>query len=125
MLADIRLALLISLTVLVLVLAYKWFKRRTVVRDMPVPIHAQLVSVEVMYHPMVLRVEVEMPCREELFPAMLSEVHAMLHQWPAMAVGQGRHILELPLSADPGRTYYLELATANQRTERRFTIRSN
>lgn len=125
MLADIRLTLLISLTILVLVLLYKWFKRRVMMHDLPTPVHAELVSVEVMYHPSVLRVEVVMPRKEELFPAMLSSVHAPLRHWDTVVVDQGRHVLELPLDAHGAGTYYFELATTGQRTERRFTLRTS
>ena len=123
MLSDIRLTLLISLTVLVIVLLFKWFKRRVMMHDLPTPIHAELVSVEVMYHPLMLRVEVSMPKKEELFPAMLTDAHQPLHNWPVLAVEQGSHTLELPLGPTVSGTYYLELATASQRTERRFIVR--
>ena len=86
MLSDIRLTLLISLTVLVIVLLFKWFKRRVMMHDLPTPIHAELVSVEVMYHPLMLRVEVSMPKKEELFPAMLTDAHQPLHNCPVLAV---------------------------------------
>ena len=126
MLADIRLTLLISLTILVRVMLYNWFKRRVMARDLPTPIHAELVSVEMMYHPPVLRVEVVMPKREELFPAMLSSVHAPLHSWAAVSVEQGRHVLELPVAeAHAEGIYYFELATSNQRTERQFIVRTS
>jgi len=124
MLADIRLTLLISLTILVLVLLFKWFKRRVMLRDLPVASHAELVSVEVMYHPTALRVEVVMPRKEELFPAMLSSVHAPLQKWAAVVVDPGRHVLELPLDACEEGTYYFELASSSQRTERRFNLRT-
>ena len=124
MLSDIRLTLLISLTVLVIVLLFKWFKRRVMMHDLPTPIHAELVSVEVMYHPLMLRVEVSMPKKEELFPAMLTDAHQPLHNWPVLAVEQGSHTLELPLGPTVSGTYYLELATASQRTERRFIVRT-
>ena len=94
------------------------------VHDLPTPIHAELVSVEVMYHPLMLRVEVSMPKKEELFPAMLTDAHQPLHNWPVLAVEQGSHTLELPLGPTVSGTYYLELATASQRTERRFIVRT-
>ncbi len=125
MLANIRLTLLISLTILVLVLLFRWFKRRVLLHDLPTPLHAELVSVEVMYHPSVLRVEVKMPRKEELFPAMLSNVHAPLHSWSAVVVDEGRHVLELPLEAHEEGNYYFELATSSQRTERRFSLRTS
>ena len=77
-----------------------------------------------MYHPPTLRVEVAMPRKEELSTTMFSDGHAPLHRWPAMLVEEGRTVMELPLPPDVGGTYYLELATADQRTERRFTIRT-
>lgn len=120
---DIRTTLLITLSVLVVVVAYRRFKQYVKLRHAPVPQHVELVALEVGYHPPLLRAQVSMPAAGEIFPAMLSPVHAPLRSWPAMQVGKGEHVLELPLAEDVDGPYFFEIATATQRTERKFTVR--
>ncbi|MFT3885588.1 MAG: hypothetical protein QM724_09200 [Flavobacteriales bacterium] len=120
---NIRIALLISLSILLVAVLYKRFKQYVMVRDLPAPLHAELVRVEVMYHPTRLRVELIAPKDQEVMPAVLSETHAPVHGWPSRLVAQGQQVLELEL---PGRTdgvYFFELATESQRTERKFILR--
>lgn len=120
---NLRLALLISLSILLIVVLYKRFKQYVMQRDLPAPLHAELVRVEVMYHPTRLRVEVTVPNDQEVRPAMLSETHEHLHGWPACVLPKGPGVLELPVNGRPDGTYFFELATQSQRTERRFTLR--
>ena len=123
MVEDFRFALLVTLTVLVLFLLFRRFKRYYRIHHMPVPQHVELKHVEVMYHPSILRVQVNMPRPEEVFPAMLTQSHAPLRSWPAVRMEQGDHVLELPLEANTEGIFFFEIATATQRTERRFTVR--
>lgn len=122
-LEDIRTFLLISLSILVVVAAYKRFKQYVQLHHAPVPQHVELAALEVMYHPSLLRVELAMPASGEVFPAMLSGHHAPLHAWPAMQLSKGTHVLELPLDGELEGHYFFEIATGTQRTERRFTVR--
>ena len=119
----LRTVLLITLPILVLAAAYRWFKQYVRLHHTPVPKHVELVAIEVMYHPAKLRVEFSLPGAGEVFPAMLSSRHARLHDWPPMQVAQGDHVLELPLDGELDGHYFFEIATGTQRTERRFTFR--
>lgn len=123
MLADFRTALLITLVILLVVIAVRRFKQYVKLHHSPVPQQVELVAVEVTYHPLMLRVQMTMPRPEEVFPAMLSHVHGPVHKWPAVQVAQGDHVLELPLADQAEGTYFFEIATSTQRTERRFTVR--
>lgn len=123
MIESLRTALLITLAILVAVILYRRIKRYYRVHHMPIPRHMDLLAVEVMYHPPVLRVHIAMPAPGEVFPAMLSDAHAPLAKWPSEALGQGTHVLELPLQEGVEGHFFFEIATATQRTERKFTVR--
>lgn len=123
MIEDFRLALLITLALLVGIILIRRFKNYIRIHHMPIPQHVELLHVEVMYHPSILRVQVNMPRPEEVFPAMLTQGHAPLRSWPAVRMEKGDHVLELPLEAEAEGIYFFEIATATQRTERRFTVR--
>ena len=120
---DLRTVLLITLPILVVGAAYRWFKQHVRLHHTPVPKHVELVALEVMYHPAKLRVELSMPGAGEVFPAMFSHRHATLHAWPPMQMAPGDHVLELPLEGELDGPYFFEIATGTQRTERRFTVR--
>ncbi len=122
-LEEIRTFLLISLSILVVVVAYKRFRQYVQLHHAPIPQHVELVKLEVMYHPHLLRVELSIPVPGEVFPAMLSHRHALLHSWPAVQMAMGDHVLELPLEGELDGHYYFQIATGTQRTERRFTVR--
>lgn len=122
MLDDLRTALLISLSILLVAVLYKRFRRAVMLRDLPAPMHAELVRVEVMYHPSRLRVHLSVPMEQEIHPAMLSEAHTPLHRWPSRRVARGEHVLELDLAGHGDGLYFFELSTATQRTERRFKL---
>lgn len=122
MLDNLRTALLISLSILLVVVLYKRFKRAVMARERPAPLHAELLLVEVMYHPARLRVHLSVPSAQEIHPVLLSDAHAPLHRWPSRQVAPGEHVLELELDGRGDGAYYFELATATQRTERRFKL---
>jgi len=123
MIDTLRTTLIITLSILVVVILVRRYKRHIHLHHMPVPQQVKLVAVEVMYHPPMLRVQVSMPQPEEVFPAMLSEAHAPLLKWPAVVVEKGVQVLELPLQADAEGCFFFEIATSTQRTERRFMVR--
>lgn len=123
MLEDFRLTLLITLSILVVVIVVRRVKQYIRTHHMPVQQHVELQAVEVMYHPVQLRVQMNMPHAEEVFPAMLTHTHAPVRSWPAVRMEQGEQVLELPLEAGTEGTFFFEIATATQRTERRFIVR--
>lgn len=123
MLETFRTALLITLCLLVLIILYKRFKRYWYKHQMPVPRHLELQTLEVAYHPAMLRVALSVPAEVELYPALLAANHERLHAWPAQRLGPGEHVLELTLESGLAGTYVFEVATNTQRTERRFMVR--
>lgn len=120
---ELRAALLISLTLLFLVMVFRRFKRKVMRDERPVASHAELLVLQVEYHPERLRVEVLLPGPEELRPAMLDMGHGPYKNWPAQSKGVGRHVLELPIGPAPDGDYYFELATSSQRTVRKFRLK--
>ncbi|MCB0772718.1 MAG: hypothetical protein KJZ58_02415 [Flavobacteriales bacterium] len=123
MVETVRTTLLITLSILVLILLYRRFRQYLRLHHLPVPQHVELRAVEVMYHPLQLRVHLHLPRPEEVAPAMLSTAHAHLHAWPTVRLERGEHVLELPLDEGLDGAYYVEVGTSTQRTERRFIIR--
>lgn len=123
MLDTFRNALLISLIILLVVMLYRRLKQRVLARDLPAPMHAELVRLEVMYHPARLRVEFTLPKEQRIHPALLSDTHQHLHAWASEEIPSGTRIMELPLTDRTDGAYFFQLATDSQRTERRFILR--
>lgn len=119
---DLRITLLLSLAALIIIILWRRFKQRTVARELPVASHAELVGLEVLYHPERLRVEVVVPHAERVHPGMLDTGHSPLHRWPDVELSSGAHVLELPLNGHGAGEFYFELATASQRTVRKFRV---
>lgn len=123
MIESIRTALLITLSILVVVIVVRRFKLYVRTHLQPVPQQVHLKAVEVMYHPLRLRIAFHLPAAEAVSPALLGHGHARLRQWPTALLEAGDHALELPMEEVPEGHYSIELATGSQRTERRFTVR--
>ena len=124
MIENIRTTLIISLSILVVVLAVRRYLQYVKLHHTPVPQQMELVSIEVGYHPLLLRVQVSVPRDEELFLAMLTDAHAQHSSWPSVRLAKGDHVLELPLKAEADGIYFFQLASPTQRTERRFIVRN-
>ncbi len=120
---DIRTVLLITLAVLVVVVAFRRFRQYVQLKHAPVPQHVELRALEVMYHPPRLRVQLSMPFPTEILPAMLNQAHLPLLVWPAVQAAKGELVLELPLPLEGEGSFFFEIATSTQRTERRFIVR--
>lgn len=123
MVERLRLTLLISLTLLTVILLWRRFKQRVMATDLPAPSHAEVLSVQVAYHPDRLRVELLLPADQEVRTALLDQAHRTTFTWPARRLVGGTHVVELPLDGRPDGEHLLELATSSQRTIRRFNIR--
>lgn len=123
MVERLRLTLLISLSLLTVILLWRRFKQQVMARDLPAPAHAEVLTVQVAYHPDRLRVELALPAPQEVRTALLDNAHRTTHNWPARTVTSGTHVMELPLDGLPDGEHLLELATSTQRTIRRFNIR--
>jgi hypothetical protein len=123
LLDSIRIALLLSLSILFVFMLFRLFKNRTMARDLPVRQHAELLGVQVLHHPARLRVEVRMPRFEAVHLSLLSMDDAVLHQWPQQALEKGDHAVELSLIDRPADEYYLLITTDSQTTRRRFQLK--
>jgi hypothetical protein len=119
---DLRIALLISLSILVLVMLYRRFRLRTMLRDRPAPAHVELIGLEVAYHPARVRAWVKVPIDQSIETRLLDEHHERLHHWPGAMVNAGEHWIERPLVDRPDGFYHFELSTGTQRTVRRFRL---
>ncbi|MBK9419912.1 MAG: hypothetical protein IPN44_02540 [Flavobacteriales bacterium] len=121
---TLRTTLLITLAILVLAIALRRYKQYIREKHTPVPRHAELLNVEVVYHPLRVHVLVRLPREEEVFPAVLAADHSKMLSWPAMRLGAGSHELEFPLDPEADGMLHFELGSSTQRTERRFMVRN-
>jgi hypothetical protein len=121
-LETLRTALIITLGILVLVLAFRRFKQFVLAKDMPAPLHAEVLTLTVAYHPARLFVELAVPEPQNIHFALLDAQHSRLYDWNDQPAQGGRYALELMLPNGPDGAYYLEMSTATQRTVRQFRL---
>lgn len=121
-LLTLRTALLITLSILLVAVLWRRFKRRVVANDMPAPMHAELVGLDVAYHPARLLVVLQVPSDQQIGTSVLDGAHAKTHEWDARPLKKGKHTLEQPLPTLPDGLYFLEMTTATQRTVRQFRL---
>ena len=119
---TLRTVLLITLSILVVGMLFVRFRQRTLANDLPVLQHAELIELQVAYHPARIRVVVNMPNGQTLHSALFDAQHQLLHQWPDQVLHAGRHVMEHELENQPDGEYCLELSTATQRTLRNFRL---
>jgi hypothetical protein len=120
----LRLALTASLALLLLMLLFRRLRHRAIVQQAPVANHAELLLLQVAYHPQRLQVRLRLFGAEEVTLSLLDEQYITVHTWPAERMPAGEHTLERMMDQRAG-TYYFELRTASQRTERRFVVHPN
>ena len=124
----LRSALLISLPILLVAVLWKRFKQRVMARDLPSPSHAELVGLEVAYHPSRVRALVKIPAAElgfavqEIRTALLDEHYQTVHRWTDERLLEGEHWIERPLVDHADGLYFFEMSTATQRTVRQFRL---
>ncbi|MCC7503239.1 MAG: hypothetical protein IT229_11960 [Flavobacteriales bacterium] len=119
---NVRLTLLVSLALLVVALLLRRFKRNVLAKDLPAPLHAELIGLQVAYHPMRLRVEVFVPLDQELHSHLVDREHGPLYAWPSRNFAPGEHTFELPLPVLEDGEHFFQLSTATQRTVRVFRL---
>ena len=119
---TLRTVLLITLSILVVGMLFVRFRQRTLANDLPVLQHAELIELQVAYHPARIRVVVNMPNGQTLHCALLDTQHQLLHRWPDRELRPGRHVLEHELENQADGEYCFELSTATQRTLRNFRL---
>lgn len=121
-LENIRNALIITLSLVLLVLLFRRFKRYVKERDVPQVLHAELLQLHVAYHPARLLLELRAPEPVELHFALLNEAHTTIHHWHTSTAPTGVSTLELQLPAVADGTYFVEMRTHTQRTVRQFRL---
>ena len=122
---TLRLALLISLPIVLLALLYKRFRQRVLQRDRPAPQHTELIGLEVAYHPARVRAWVLIPGKsggQVIHTALLDQEHTFVFQWPEERLSAGEHWIERTLEARANGDHYFQIGTATQRTERHFRL---
>ena len=117
-----RTALIITLVILLVYVIFRKVGVRSKTATVPAVLHAELISLEVQYHPTRLSVVVKMPSAQQLRTTLLDQAHRPAHQWEESRMEQGLHTLERSLPPLADGTYYLEIATPTQRTVRQFRL---
>lgn len=123
-LTTLRTALLITLSILLVVVLWQRFRRKVLANDLPAPLHAELRSLEVAYHPQRLFAELHLPDAQVLRTALSDDRHQPLHQWPDESAPSGNRMVERALPELADGTYHFELSTGTQRTVRRFRLQT-
>lgn len=124
----LRNALLISLPIQLVAVLWKRFKQRVMARDLPAPTHAELVGLEVAYHPARVRALIKIPAaklgfaKQDIRTAMLDAQHQQMHRWSDERLLEGEHWIERPLENCADGFYFFEMSTATQRTVRQFRL---
>lgn len=121
-LENLRNALLITLSIVLVVLLYRRFKQYVRERDLPQVLHAELLQLHVAYHPVRLLIDLRAPEPVELHFALLNEAHTAIHQWQPGKAPAGGSSLELQLPALADGTYFVEMRTHTQRTVRQVRL---
>ncbi|MBX2971660.1 MAG: hypothetical protein KF797_01020 [Flavobacteriales bacterium] len=121
-LLNIRTALIVTLSALLLLILWRRLRQYILTKDMPAPLHAELLGLELAYHPARLRVVVKVPGEQVIHTRLLDQAHAPFHTWDEERLQRGEHILERALPPLADGTYFLEMATTTQRTVRQFRL---
>ncbi|MBL7940619.1 MAG: hypothetical protein JNL43_14755 [Flavobacteriales bacterium] len=121
-LLTLRTALLITLSILLVVVIWRRFKQRVVANDMPAPMHAELLGLDVAYHPARLLVLLHVPSDQRIGTRVLDRSHVETYSWEMRSLKKGTHTLEQMLPTLPDGTYFLEMTTSTQRTVRQFRL---
>jgi len=119
---NIRTALIVTLSVLLVVVLWRRFKRGVLAKDMPAPLHAELINLQVQYHPARLHVVVKVPSNQTIRTNLLDGAHNPLHAWADVDMKPGESTIELALPAAADGQYHLEMCTDTQRTKSQFRL---
>lgn len=119
---TLRTTLLITLSILLVVVALRRFKRRVLAKDLPVNSHAELLRLEVAYHPARLRVQLRVPLSEIVHTGLLGADDHHAHTWTEEPVEAGTHTIERLLPPLTDGLHHFEMRTTTQRTVREFRL---
>ena len=92
-LLNVRTALIVTLSALVLLILWRRLRQHILAKDMPAPAYAELITLELAYHPARLRVEVKVPGPQLIRTRLLDQRHAAFHSWEEVSLAAGEHIL--------------------------------
>lgn len=121
-LVTLRTTLLITLSILAAVMLFRRFRRAILLKDVPAINHAELLSLDVQYHPSRLRFLIQMPQGELLKMALLDNGHVPFHTYNDEHLAHGTHELHRELPALSDGFYFFEIRSATQRTVRGFRL---
>jgi hypothetical protein len=121
-LETLRKALLITLSILLVIVLFRRFRRDVRAKDTPALLHAELKEVDLAYHPARLRIVLKVPKEQRFTASVLDRDHRTVHSWPENSLSAGTHALELGLPDLEDGPYFLEMTTATQRTVRQFRL---
>lgn len=121
-LLNVRTALIISLSAMVLLILWRRLRQYILSKDMPAPLHAELLGLQLAYHPARLRVELKVPGDQRIRTRLLDQAHAPVHGWEDVFLPCGEHVVERTLPTLTDGVYFLEMATETQRTLRQFRL---
>lgn len=121
-LTILRTALLITLSILLVVVVFRRLRQYVLSKDMPAINHAELLGLEVQYHPLSLRILLNMPQNETLDMALLDHQNSIVFTWDGSSLTRGQHTMGLVLPVLEDGHYYFELRTSTQRTVRGFRL---
>lgn len=124
-LLNLRTALLITLSILLVVVLWRRFRSHVLANDVPALLHAELVRLEVAYHPPRLHVVLNVPNEQSLTTGLLDHEHRPIHAWQSKKLAPGMHTMELALPFLADGAYFLEMTTATQRTVRQFRLQGS
>lgn len=119
---NIRTALIVTLSVLLVVVLWRRLKRSVLAKDMPAPLHAELINLQVQYHPARLHVVLKVPSNQIIRTNLLDATHNPLHSWADLNMKPGESTVELALPISADGKYHLEMCTETQRTVRQFRL---
>jgi hypothetical protein len=118
----LRNAMGITLSITLVIGLLRRYRAGVLAQQMPAPMHAELLDLLVEYHPARLRVTVKVPALQQLNTSVLDADHRPLHSWDPANAHTGESVRHRALPELPDGTYFLELATATQRTVRQFRL---
>lgn len=119
---SLRTALLITLSILLVVVLLRRFRRRVLAKDLPVNSHAELLKLEVAYHPARLRVQLHVPQDQIVHTALLDVADHHVHTWVEVPLSAGLHTIERILPELIDGLHHFEMRTTTQRTVRQFRL---
>ena len=121
-LLNLRTALIVSLSAMVLLILWRRLRQYVLTKDMPAPLHAELLGLELAYHPARLHVVLKVPGDQLIRTRLLDHAHTTLLAWDDEPLQRGDHALERVLPPLNDGVYFLEMATDTQRTLRQFRL---